>query len=38
MKLAIMNAVVMICLTALAIHFNHWWIILFFPLLAFWEQ
>ena len=26
---AVKNSIVMICFTALAVHFNHWWIVLF---------
>ena len=26
---AVKNSVVMLCFAALAIHFNHWWIVLF---------
>lgn len=31
---AIKNSIVVICFTALAIHFNHWWIVLFAFLLT----
>lgn len=26
---AVKNSIVVICFTALAVHFNHWWIVLF---------
>lgn len=29
MALAVKNSIVVICFTALAVHFNHWWIVLF---------
>lgn len=31
---AVKNSIVVICFTALAVHFNHWWIVLFACLLT----
>lgn len=31
---AVKNSIVVICFTALAVHFNHWWIVLFAVLLT----
>lgn len=35
LALLMMNAVPVICLTLLAVHFETWWIVLFAPLLSF---
>lgn len=38
MKIIILNAIVLICFTILAVHFEHWWIFLFALLFLFSEK
>lgn len=36
--ITIINSVVIICFTILAIHFQHWWIVLFALLFLHWKE